>query len=107
MSTTNHTHYEERYRRVKALWISVFIRAARDYALWKHEQHDISNRKLAEDAKRFIFDPHSGFEDICTVFDLDVGKMRKRAECMTRDDVRKIEMLERTGVQRRLKEYQE
>lgn len=95
MAVNNHTYYEERYRRVKALWLAVFIRAARDYTLWRDEKKDVEKRKLAEDARRFIFDATSGFADMCTVFDLDVGRLRHRAETMTREDVRKIEMLER------------
>lgn len=102
MALNNHTYYEERYRRIKALWLAVFVRAARDYALWKEEKRDIEKRKLADEAKRFIFDVTSGFSDMCTTFDLPLERLQEWADTLTRAEVRKIEMLERCERVKRL-----
>lgn len=89
----------ERYGPHKLLWIKVIVRAAWDYALWK-DDHDMRKRKMASDAARWLFEEShlvNGLENICHAIDVDVDMVRTYAQKVTRDQVKKMEFLERSG----------
>ncbi len=95
--SSNTSYNPERYVPFKVLWAKVIIRAAYDYALWK-DSRDIRLRKCAQEAEQWLFDPSPlelGFENICFAFDFPVDRIRHRTRALTRDDVKKLEFLER------------
>lgn len=95
--SSNTSYNPERYTPYKVLWAKVIIRAAYDYALWK-DSRDIRLRKCAQEAEQWLFEPSSlelGFENICFAFDFPVERIRYRTRSLTRDDVKKLEFLER------------
>ncbi len=93
-------HISKRYGPYRVLWIRVFIRAAFDYAQYKAAR-DIKLRKHAEDAAKWLFSESklfNGFPNICESLDLPIELLRKVARRMTKDDVKKMEYLERDGL---------
>lgn len=92
-------YYRKRYAPYRMLWIRVYIRAAWDFALYR-DSDDLRLQKLAEDAEKWLFKPSklpNSFENICSHLDLPIDKLRAYARRMTKDDVRKMEYLERDG----------
>lgn len=95
--SSNTSYNPERYVPYKVLWAKVIIRAAYDYALWK-DSRDIRLHKCAKEAEQWLFESSSlelGFENICFAFDFPVERIRYRTRALTRDDVKKLEFLER------------
>lgn len=95
--SSNTSYNPERYVPFKVLWAKVIIRAAYDYALWK-DSKDIRLRKCAQEAEQWLFESSSlelGFENICFAFDFPIERIRSRTRVLTRDDVKKLEFLER------------
>lgn len=89
----------ERYVPYRLLWAKVIVRAAYDYALWK-DSKDTRLRNYAKDAERWLFETSelmNSFDRICEVMDLDRTKIRNYARNLTRDQVKKLEFMEREG----------
>lgn len=89
----------ERYAPVRLLWIKVIIRAAFDYALYR-DHRDLKLRKFALDAERWLFDPSqlvNSLDNICHALDINVDLVRTFSRRVTREQVKKMEFLERTG----------
>ncbi len=89
----------ERYAPVRLLWIKAIIRAAFDYALYR-DHHDLKMRKFALDAERWLFEPSrliNSLENICQSLDIDIDLVRIFSRRVTREQVKKMEFLERAG----------
>lgn len=87
----------EKFSSVRMLWIKVIVRAAYDYALWK-DSKVIGLRKMALDAERWLFEESSllnSFDTICFYYHLPAKKIRDYARNLTREDVKKLDFLER------------
>jgi len=94
----------------------VILRAAYDWVLYRNSKSHIY-KKIAEDACRWLFDPpkekkrikiggtiktiltqeFNALENICDAIDLDLDSVRKFARRLTRDDIKKMEFLERNS----------
>ena len=88
---------EDRYAGVRALWLKVIIRAIFDWVTYR-DSPKIRERKLAEQAQLWLFKSaniFNSFEGICEFLDVPVEKVRAVASSMTREQVAKIEHLER------------
>lgn len=94
---------EDRYAGVRALWAKVIIRAMYDYVSYK-DSTKLGLRKYAENAERWLFQPSdvfNSFENICRMLGISARRVRERARTMTKDQISKIEHVDRTisGVQ--------
>lgn len=93
-------HNRQRYSPYKTLWMRVFIRAAFDYAQYKTSK-DLRSRRLAEDAYRWIFEENHdecSLQNICESFELPLDMLRAWAKRLNKDDVKKMEQLDRKGL---------
>lgn len=87
----------ERHVWIRLLWRKVIIRAIYDYVLWK-DSISVRKRHDAQDAARWLFEPsdlNNSFEHICFYADVDMEKVRSWARRATKDQVRKLEHIER------------
>lgn len=92
----------DQYVPLKLLWVKVIIRAASDWVLYR-ESDNINMKRWAVDARKWLFEPSSLFnslESVCFMFDLELKQVRKFANDLTRDQVKKMEFLERIGRQK-------
>jgi len=87
------------YQGVRALWLKVIIRAVFDWVSYrdstKHER-----RMDAESAHWWLFrtnDFFNSFENVCVQLDLDPNRVRTWANGVTKDQVAKIEHLDRSS----------
>lgn len=88
---------DDRYAGIRALWIKVIIRAVFDWVSYRDSDR-LHQRKLAESAEIWLFQPSelfNAFDNICMYIDLDPERVRRWAKNMDRDQVAKIEHLER------------
>lgn len=84
---------------MRLLWIKAIIRAAFDYALYKNHR-DLKLRKFALDAERWLFEPSrlvNSLENICQSLDINIDLVRTFSRRVTREQVKKMEFLERAG----------
>jgi hypothetical protein len=98
ISTGNRT--VERYAGHKALWMRVIIRAAFDLASYKDDRR-VALRKYADNAHKWLFEKSllfNSFENICAMLGLPPEPIREWASTLTKEDVQKMEHLERGGV---------
>jgi hypothetical protein len=98
VSTGNRT--VERYAGYKALWMRVIIRAAFDLASYKDDRR-VALRKYAESAHKWLFEKSllfNSFENICAMLGIEPDPIREWASTLTKEDVQKMEHLERGGV---------
>lgn len=88
---------DDRYSGVRSLWLKVIIRAIFDWVTYR-DSTKLLQRKLAENAEEWLFKPSllfNSFENVSRYLDIDPDVIRIRAKKMSRDDVAKIEHLER------------
>lgn len=88
---------EDRYSGVQALWIKVIIRAVFDWVSYRDSTR-LPQKKYADGAHKWLFQSSNlfnSFENICEFLDLSPEKIRKWASSMSKDQVAKIEHLER------------
>lgn len=88
---------DRRYAGVRALWMKVIIRAVFDWVTYR-DNSKVDKRKYAESAHDWLFKKSllfNSFENICKNLDLDPQRIRTQALKMTKDDVAKIEHMER------------
>jgi len=88
---------DRRYAGVRALWMKVIIRAVFDWVTYR-DNTKVDKRKYAESAHDWLFKKNllfNSFENICKNLDLDPQRIRNQALKMTKDDVAKIEHMER------------
>jgi hypothetical protein len=85
---------EERYDPVKLLWAQVLKRALFDYVILQGSR-DLKDRRLFLSAKNWLFSEDFGLSDICKMLDWPKEKIRRRAEEMTKKDIKKMEFRER------------
>lgn len=88
---------DDRYAGVRALWIKVIIRAVFDWVAYRDSTR-LFQRKLAESAYTWLFRPSelfNSFENVCHMLDIDPSRVRGWAKTMNKDQVAKIEHLER------------
>lgn len=91
------TPVDDRYAGVRALWIKVIIRAVFDWVAYRDSSRLIQ-RKLADSAYTWLFKPSdlfNSFENVCHMLDIDPERVRRWANTMSKDQVAKIEHLER------------
>jgi hypothetical protein len=90
---------DDRHVGVKALWLKVIIRAVFDWVSYRDSTKP-ALKKLAENAENWLFNTgrneFNSLENICEVIDLSASKVREWARTMTKDQVAKIEHLERS-----------
>lgn len=89
----------DRYSGVRALWLKVIIRAIFDWVTYR-DSDKLMQKKLAENAHSWLFDESelfNGFENVCVYLDVDPDHIRNRARKMSKEDVAKIEHLERSA----------
>lgn len=89
---------EDRYSGVRALWAKVIIRAMYDYVSYK-DSPKIALRKYADGAERWLFsqsEVFNSFESICRMLGISSRRVRDRAKTMTKDQISKIEHVDRT-----------
>jgi hypothetical protein len=92
------SRFDDRYTGIRILWLKVIVRAIFDWITYRDSDR-LMQKKLADSAHSWLFDQSilfNGFENICTNLGINPMKVRERAKCMTREDVAKIEHLERT-----------
>jgi hypothetical protein len=88
---------EDRYAGIRALWLKVIIRAVFDWVQYRDSDR-LPQKKLADSAKSWLFDPNelfNGFANLCESLDVDPEKVRKWACGLSREQVAKIEHLDR------------
>jgi hypothetical protein len=88
---------DRRYAGVRALWMKVIIRAVFDWVTYR-DSTKVDKLKYAEGAYNWLFQKSllfNSFENVCKHLDIDAEKVRANARRMTKDDVAKIEHLER------------
>lgn len=88
---------DRRYAGVRALWMKVIIRAVFDWVTYR-DSTKLDKMKYAESAYNWLFKKSflfNSFENVCKLLDIDPEKVRHNASRMTKDDVAKIEHLER------------
>lgn len=93
------SRFDDRYTGVRILWLKVIVRAIFDWVTYRDSSR-LMQKKLADSAHSWLFDRSelfNGFESICTNLNINPIRIRGRARCMTREDVAKIEHLERIG----------
>jgi hypothetical protein len=86
-----------RYTGIVALWLKVIIRAVFDWVSYRDSQR-LEQKKLAERAHQWLFLPSehmNSFVAICYMIDIDVDKCRQWAKSISKDQISKIEHLER------------
>lgn len=91
------TQNDRRYAGVRALWMKVIIRAVFDWVTYK-DSTKLDKRKYAESADAWLFQKNllfNSFENVCKQLDMDPERIRVQVKKMTKDDVSKIEHLER------------
>lgn len=91
------TPVDDRYAGVRALWIKVIIRAVFDWVAYRDSSR-IFQRKLADSAHSWLYRPSelfNSFENVCHMLDIDPNRVREWASTMSKDQVAKIEHLER------------
>lgn len=83
---------------VRALWVKVIVRAVFDYVTYKRSNL-LQRRRWAITAHNWLWGPSIGFfnnfENICFHLGIDPNKVRMRAKTITKNDVKKIEHLDR------------
>lgn len=93
------SYNSERYLPYRILWAKVIVRATYDYALWR-DSPDPRLKKFAEEAEKWLFEPSDlelSFENICFAFDFPIEKIRQKTRLLTRNDVKKLEFMDRHG----------
>jgi len=88
---------DRRYAGTRALWMKVIIRAVFDWVTYR-DNTKVDKKKYAESAHEWLFKKSilfNSFENICKNLDLDPERIRKQTLKMTKDDVAKIEHMER------------
>jgi hypothetical protein len=87
----------DRYVGYRALWLKVIIRAAFDWVTYR-DSTKLENFKEAEKAAKWLFEPSeltNSLDSVCRMVDLPPNKMRMWAKNLSKDQVAKIEHLER------------
>lgn len=88
---------DRRYAGVRALWMKVIIRAIFDWVTYR-DSTKVDKKKYAESAHDWLFEKNylfNSFDNVCRYLDISAEKIRIRARKMTKDDVAKIEHMER------------
>ncbi len=87
----------ERYSGHKALWLRVIIRAAFDLASYRNDPR-LAYRKHADQAQKWLFEQNflfNSFENVCILLNLPPEPIRHWACSLTKEEVQKMEHLER------------
>lgn len=87
----------ERYSGHKALWLRVIIRAAFDLASYRNDSR-LVYRKHADNAQKWLFERNylfNSFESVCALLNIPPDPIRHWACTLTKEDVQKMEHLER------------
>lgn len=88
---------DDRYSGFRALWAKVIIRAILDWVNYR-DSTKLQQMKMAEQAYTWLFKPSelfNGFENVCKMLDIDPDYVREQAKKVTKDDVAKIEHIDR------------
>ena len=122
----SHTKKIDQHECFRLLWIKVILRAAYDWVLYRDSSNNIS-KKIADDAYRWLFDPpkekktvkldnknvviftqeFNALENICDSIDLDIDSVRRFANNLTRDQIKKMEFLERNSHKKKSPQVEE
>jgi hypothetical protein len=88
---------DDRYAGIRALWIKVIIRAIFDW-VGGRDHPKLAKRKEAELAHTWIFKESllfNSFDNVCKYVDLNPVVVRDRIRNISKEQVKKIEYLER------------
>jgi hypothetical protein len=89
----------KRYAPIRVLWRRVIVRAAFDWVLYR-DSPDLRQKKLSEEAHKWIFyvsNLWNSFDNVCVLADVPMDKIRAWVQCLTKDQVKKMEHMEREG----------
>jgi hypothetical protein len=87
----------DRYVGFRVLWLKVIIRAVFDWVTYR-DSLKLDKRKQAENAANWLFNENhlfNGLENVCVMLDLIPVRVRTWAKSMSKDQVTKMEHLER------------
>lgn len=90
---------KDRYTGYRALLLKVIIRAIFDWVCYR-DSLKLEKKKMAESAHSWLFESSTlfnGFENFCTILDISPERVREKARRMSKEQVAKIEHLERDG----------
>lgn len=83
---------------MRTLWVKVIIRAVFDWVSYR-DSEKLMQRKLAQSAESWLFLPNevfNSFENVCYYLDMNPENIRRWAKSLNRDQVSKIELLDRS-----------
>lgn len=95
--TISQSSSEDRYVGIRALWLKVIIRAIFDWVSYR-DSTKLQQKKLAENAHNWLFQTSelfNGLPSICEQLEIDIVRIREKARTMSKEEVAKIEHLER------------
>jgi hypothetical protein len=95
--TTSPAALSDRYVGYRVLWLKVIIRSVFDWVTYRDNLR-MEKRKYAESAYTWLFESNNlinGFESVCCMLDLSPSRVRTWAKSMSKDQVMKMEHLER------------
>lgn len=90
----------DRYVGIRVLWLKVIIRAVFDWVSYR-DSNKLQQKKLADNAYSWLFLENrlfNGLENVCGLLDLSSERVRIWANSMSKDQVTKMEHLERDHV---------
>lgn len=89
----------DRYAGARVLWLKVIIRAAFDWVAYRDSDR-FSQKKIADNAFLWLFSSNhlfNSFESICMSLDILPEGVRDWARSLSKEDIEKIEHLDREG----------
>jgi len=90
---------KDRYAGYRALLLKVIIRAIFDWVCYR-DSTKLEKLKIAESAATWLFEPSklfNGLDNFCMLLDISPEMVREKARRMSKEQVAKIEHLERDG----------
>ena len=102
----SHDADDERYTGMRAMWLKVMIRAAFDWVSYR-DHRDPRKLRDAKEAEAWLFhgwgQGFNSFENLCRLLQVSPQGVRRWATSLSKDQITKIEHLDRVGSARRLK----
>lgn len=100
LSTLMHSsEMEDRYAGIRLLWAKAILRAINDYVSYK-DSNKIGLKKYAESAQRWLFfqdESYNSLDNVCQMLGISSERVRNRAMTMTKDEIAKVEYIDRTS----------
>ena len=87
----------DRYVGIRVLWLKVIIRAVFDWVTYR-DSNKLDKKKCADSAQNWLFNENelfNGLDNVCVILELSSERVRVWARSMSKDQVTKMEHLER------------